>query len=54
MAALTIQMPAMTISDDERTFFAGFDERVAQLRKARSIRPSRTPATSGDASRCPR
>ena len=37
MAALTIQMPAMTISDDERTFFAGLGERVAQLRKARSI-----------------
>jgi len=27
----------MTISDDERTFFAGLGERVAQLRKARSI-----------------
>lgn len=37
MAALTIQMPAMTISDDERTFFAGLGERVAHLRKARSI-----------------
>jgi transcriptional regulator with XRE-family HTH domain len=37
LAALTIQMPAMTISDDERTFFAGLGERVAQLRKARSI-----------------
>lgn len=37
MAALTFQMPAMTISDDERTFFAGLGERVAQLRKARSI-----------------
>jgi len=34
---LTNQMPAMTISDDERTFFAGLGERVAQLRKARSI-----------------
>lgn len=37
MAALTIQMPAMTISDDERTFFPGLGERVAHLRKARSI-----------------
>ena len=37
MAALTFQMPAMTISDDERTFFAGLGERVAQLRKARGI-----------------
>ncbi len=27
----------MNISDDERTFFAGLGERVAQLRKARSI-----------------
>ena len=27
----------MTISDDERTFFAGLGERVAQLRKARGI-----------------
>lgn len=37
MAALTFQMPAMTISDDERTFFAGLGERVAQLRKTRGI-----------------
>jgi len=37
LVPLTIQMPAMTISDDERTFFAGLGERVAQLRKARSI-----------------
>ena len=37
LAALTIQMSAMTISDDERTLFAGLGERVAQLRKARSI-----------------
>lgn len=27
----------MTISDDERTFFAGLGERVAQLRKARNF-----------------
>ena len=38
MAALTlIEPPTMTISDDERTFFAGLGERVAQLRKARNI-----------------
>jgi transcriptional regulator with XRE-family HTH domain len=38
MAALTlIELPTMTISDDERTFFAGLGERVAQLRKARNI-----------------
>ena len=37
MAARTFQLPAMTISDDEPTFFAGLGERVAQLRKARSI-----------------
>lgn len=38
MAALTlIELPNMTISDDERTFFAGLGERVAQLRKARNI-----------------
>ena len=37
MAALTFQMHAMTISDDERTFFAGLGERVMQLRKARNI-----------------
>lgn len=38
MATLTlIDLYAMTISDDERTFFAGFGERVAQLRKARNI-----------------
>lgn len=37
MAALTIQLPVMTISDNERTFFAGLGERVAQLRRARGI-----------------
>ena len=38
MAALTlIELPTMTISDDERTFFAELGERVAQLRKARII-----------------
>ena len=37
MAALTIELPTMTISDDERTFFAGLGERVAQLRKARGM-----------------
>lgn len=38
MAALTlIELSAMTISDDERTFFAGLGERVAQLREARNI-----------------
>jgi transcriptional regulator with XRE-family HTH domain len=38
MAALTlIELPTMTISDDERTFFTGLGERVAQLRKARNI-----------------
>lgn len=37
MAALTIQIPSMTISDDERSFFADLGERVAQLRKARGI-----------------
>lgn len=37
LAALTIELPTMTISDDERTFFAGLGERVAQLRKARGI-----------------
>jgi len=34
LASLTIQMPAMTISDDERTFFAGLGERVPRLREA--------------------
>jgi transcriptional regulator with XRE-family HTH domain len=37
LAALTISLPTMTISDDDRTFFAGLGERVTQLRKARSI-----------------
>jgi transcriptional regulator with XRE-family HTH domain len=37
LAALTIELPTMTISDDERTFFAGLGERVAQLRKARGM-----------------
>ena len=38
MAALTlIELPTMTISDNERTFFTGLGERVAQLRKARNI-----------------
>lgn len=37
MAALTISLPTMTISDDDRTFFAGLGERVTQLRKARDI-----------------
>jgi len=38
MAALTlIELPTMTISDDERIFFAGLGDRVAQLRKARNI-----------------
>lgn len=37
MAALTIQTPAMAISDDERSFFAGLGEREVQLRKARCI-----------------
>ena len=38
MAALAlIELPTMTISDDEQTFFAGLGERVAQLRKARNI-----------------
>ncbi|HRD84734.1 MAG TPA: helix-turn-helix domain-containing protein [Rubrivivax sp.] len=37
MATLTIELPTMTISDDERTFFAGLGERVTQLRKARKI-----------------
>ncbi len=32
-----MHLPAMTISDDERTFFASLGERVAQLRKAGSI-----------------
>ncbi len=35
MAALPIQM--QTLSGDQRTFFAGLGERVAQLCKARSI-----------------
>lgn len=38
MAALTfIDLYAMTTSNDEQAFFAGFGERVAQLRKARNI-----------------
>jgi transcriptional regulator with XRE-family HTH domain len=38
LAALTlINLYAMTISDDERTFFAGLGERVTQLGKARNI-----------------
>lgn len=38
MAALTlIELPTMTISDEERTFFEGLGERVTQLRKARNI-----------------
>ena len=38
MAALTlIEPPTMTISDNERIFFTGLGERVAQLRKARNI-----------------
>jgi transcriptional regulator with XRE-family HTH domain len=38
MAALTlIELPTMTTSDEERTFFARLGERVAQLRKARNI-----------------
>lgn len=38
MAALILtELGAMTISDDERTFFTGLGERVAQLRKARNI-----------------
>ncbi len=37
MAALTNESPTTTISDDERTFFAGLGERVMQLRKARNI-----------------
>ena len=37
MAALTIELPTMTISDDESTFFTGFGGRVAQLRKACNI-----------------
>jgi transcriptional regulator with XRE-family HTH domain len=37
LAALTLEQPTMTISDDERTFFAGLGERVALLRKARGI-----------------
>ncbi len=37
MAALTNELPTTTISDDERTFFAGLGERVMQLRKARNI-----------------
>lgn len=37
LATLTVEQPPMTISDDERTFFAGLVERVAQLRKARGI-----------------
>jgi transcriptional regulator with XRE-family HTH domain len=37
LAALTISLPTVSISDDDRTFFAGLGERVTQLRKARSI-----------------
>lgn len=38
MAAFTlIELPHMSISDEERTFFAGLGERVTQLRKARNI-----------------
>ena len=38
MAALTlIELPTMTISDDERIFCAGLGDRVAHLRKARNI-----------------
>ena len=37
MAAMTIELPTMTISDDESTFFTGFGGRVAQLRKACNI-----------------
>jgi transcriptional regulator with XRE-family HTH domain len=37
LASLPIELPTMTISDDERTFFAWLGERVAQLRKARGI-----------------
>jgi transcriptional regulator with XRE-family HTH domain len=41
MAAMTLiacdLYATMTISDDERTFFASLGERVAQLRKARNI-----------------
>lgn len=38
MAALTlIDLYAMATSNDEHDFFAGFGERVAQLRKARNI-----------------
>lgn len=38
MAALThIELPAMTISDDEQAFFVSLGERVTQLRKARNI-----------------
>lgn len=39
LVALTIELPTMTISDDERTFIAGLGERVARLRKARGITP---------------
>ncbi len=34
---LTIPIPAMTLIDDERTFFAGPGERMAQLRRARAM-----------------
>jgi len=37
LAALTVTLPTMTISDEERTFFAGLGERLAQLRKASGI-----------------
>jgi transcriptional regulator with XRE-family HTH domain len=37
LVALTIELPTMTISDDESTFFTGFGGRVAQLRKACNI-----------------
>lgn len=37
MAALTNELPTTTISDDERTFFAGLGVRVMQLRRARRI-----------------
>lgn len=38
MAALTlIEPPTMTISDEERAFFASLGERITQLRKARNI-----------------
>jgi transcriptional regulator with XRE-family HTH domain len=37
LAALTNELPTTTISDDERTFFAGLGVRVMQLRRARRI-----------------